>query len=183
LARAIRSCSGARTRARADEDDEEDGDKVHPTHDDSDEEEDDVADPRLEYRFIRHQGGVNRIRTMPQVTARRLAATWADTGKVHVWDITSGLNELDGRSSASRGAGNADVLVVAESSREPRLTLASPPPFAPQRRARRRSRRSPSRCSPLPATPPRALPSTGRHPSRAGALLPYCFRTPSLLHR
>ncbi|TIB18875.1 hypothetical protein E3P92_00320 [Wallemia ichthyophaga] len=71
-------------------------------NDDSDEEEDDeTADetPTLEYKSIAHRGGINRFRvagvednfvpTDPTSMPNRpyLAATWADTGKVHIFNI------------------------------------------------------------------------------------------------
>jgi ribosome assembly protein RRB1 len=58
----------------------------------SDEEDDDYAGeapPRLHVRQVQHQGGVNRIRTLPQQPG--VVATWADTGHVHVWDLTQHL--------------------------------------------------------------------------------------------
>ena len=38
----------------------------------------------IEERSFPHVGGVNRLRSCPQMP--NLIATWADTGKVHVWD-------------------------------------------------------------------------------------------------
>ncbi|KAJ2306685.1 Ribosome assembly protein rrb1, partial [Coemansia sp. RSA 2706] len=67
--------------------------QLHRTiHDDVDDEDkdDDVndldEDPILETKTLRHQGGVNRVRVL-QSHQTPLAATWADTGKVHIWDI------------------------------------------------------------------------------------------------
>ncbi|RKP07271.1 WD40-repeat-containing domain protein [Thamnocephalis sphaerospora] len=73
--------------------------QLHRTsHDDEDntdeEDEDDLDDdPILEHRSIKHIGGVNRIRTM-QHGQTQLAATWADTGKVHIWDISMQIQSL-----------------------------------------------------------------------------------------
>jgi ribosome assembly protein RRB1 len=93
-----------------DEEDDEDGDVGRAAagdgDDDEEEEEEDEAaaagkDPHLAYRALRHDGAVNRVRAMPQstATATHLAATWADTGKVHVWDLSAAVSELDGRTS------------------------------------------------------------------------------------
>ncbi|KAI9598496.1 WD40-repeat-containing domain protein [Syncephalis fuscata] len=68
----------------------------HDDEDDTDneEEEDDLdEDPILEHRSIPHHGGVNRVRVMPQ-GPEAMAATWADTGKVHIWHIQSQVASL-----------------------------------------------------------------------------------------
>jgi len=69
--------------------------------DDSDDDDDDdetEGDPILESRSIEHQGGVNRIRSMPQ--SSNIVATWSDTKKVHLWDISKQLQSLDGKNPA-----------------------------------------------------------------------------------
>ncbi|BBN09653.1 ribosome assembly protein RRB1 [Marchantia polymorpha subsp. ruderalis] len=48
--------------------------------------------PVLQARMIAHQGGVNRIRAMPQQP--HIVATWADTGYVQVWDMLSHVRAL-----------------------------------------------------------------------------------------
>ncbi|KAF8683462.1 Histone-binding protein RBBP4 or subunit C of CAF1 complex [Rhizoctonia solani] len=65
--------------------------------DEDDEEEEDAI---LEYRSIPHPGGVNRVRAQPitslsSVTTPYYAATWAETGKVHIWDIRPLMESLD----------------------------------------------------------------------------------------
>lgn len=50
-------------------------------------------DPLVEVRDIKHDGGVNRIRSNPH--APHLLATWADTGKVHMWNAAPWLKALD----------------------------------------------------------------------------------------
>lgn len=66
-----------------DEDDEDDDES------DSDEE----CEAVLEVKEVAHPGGVNRIRCMPQ--APHIVATWADTGKVHVWNLDAQRKSLD----------------------------------------------------------------------------------------
>lgn len=77
-----------------------------PDDSDSDEEdnEDDLdEDPVLEFRSVPHNGGVNRVRAQPLAPSSSLvpvsqpyyAATWAETGKVHIWDIRPLIESLD----------------------------------------------------------------------------------------
>lgn len=65
---------------------------------DSDDEDDPDAldeDPVLEYRSLPHNGCVNRLRVMPQQQEKSIAATWAETGKVHIWDLTAPMASLE----------------------------------------------------------------------------------------
>ncbi|KAJ1544544.1 ribosome biosynthesis protein rrb1 [Nowakowskiella sp. JEL0078] len=75
--------------------------QLHKTKHDNgdDEDEDDNADdldddPELDYKAIPHFGGVNRIRAMPH-TDSQIVASWAETGKVHIWDLTPFVTALD----------------------------------------------------------------------------------------
>jgi len=58
--------------------------------DDSDDEADE--DPVVEQQSLPHPGTVNRLKLMPKLS--HVCATWADTGKVHVWDLSSQLATL-----------------------------------------------------------------------------------------
>lgn len=65
---------------------------------DSDDEEDPDAldeDPVLEHRSIPHNGCVNRLRMMPRHQNKQIAATWSETGKVHIFDLTPYMMSLD----------------------------------------------------------------------------------------
>ncbi|KAF8516693.1 glutamate-rich WD repeat-containing protein [Hysterangium stoloniferum] len=73
--------------------------------DDGEEDDDDEnldEDAVLEYRSIPHLGGVNRVRAqpfpigqqLPPVTDPYYISTWADTGKVHIYDVRSLLESL-----------------------------------------------------------------------------------------
>lgn len=70
---------------------------------DEDDENDLDEDPILEHRSIRHPGGVNRIRAQPLPASQLLgpvsqpyfAATLADTGSFHIWDIRPLIESLD----------------------------------------------------------------------------------------
>eukprot|EP00850_Spirogloea_muscicola_P015489 SM000119S25632 [mRNA] locus=s119:25028:28183:- [translate_table: standard] len=76
----------------ADKDDEES----------SDDEEDEPMDgpgtsaspgkPAMQVRMVAHHGGVNRLRTMPQLP--HITATWGDSGHVQVWDFGSHVRAL-----------------------------------------------------------------------------------------
>ncbi|TFY75999.1 hypothetical protein EWM64_g8014 [Hericium alpestre] len=74
--------------------------------DDSDDEndEDDLdEDPILEFRSVPHLGGVNRVRAQPLPPSTSLppasqpyhVATWAETGKVRIWDVRPLIESLD----------------------------------------------------------------------------------------
>ncbi|KAG6866060.1 hypothetical protein C0991_009157 [Blastosporella zonata] len=74
---------------------------------DSDNEDDDDdhldEDPILEYRSIPHLGGVNRIRAqplppstpLPPVSQPYYISSWAETGKVHIFDVRPLIESLD----------------------------------------------------------------------------------------
>lgn len=71
-------------------------------NEDDDDEDDLDEDPILEYRSIPHAGGVNRVRaqplpssTVPPVNQPYHVATWAETGKVHIWDVRPLIESLD----------------------------------------------------------------------------------------
>lgn len=72
--------------------------------DDEDDDDDEVdEDAVLEYRSIPHQGGINRVRAQPFPTSSGLppvtepyhVATWAETGKVHIWDVRPLMESLE----------------------------------------------------------------------------------------
>ncbi|KAH0857068.1 hypothetical protein HID58_085329 [Brassica napus] len=73
--------------AMEDEDDEDEDS-------DSDEESEDGASttPIIQVRRVAHHGCVNRIRAMPQNP--HICVSWADSGHVQVWDMSSHLNAL-----------------------------------------------------------------------------------------
>ncbi|KAK9275491.1 hypothetical protein L1049_022758 [Liquidambar formosana] len=48
--------------------------------------------PVLQMRKVAHEGCVNRIRAMTQ--SPHICASWADTGHVQIWDLSSHLNSL-----------------------------------------------------------------------------------------
>ncbi|KAI8904896.1 WD40-repeat-containing domain protein [Powellomyces hirtus] len=74
--------------------------QLHRTkHDDNDDADDDDdedldEDPILESRTVPHIGGVNRVRVMPHPESH-IVATWADTGKVHIYDLNEHVRSLD----------------------------------------------------------------------------------------
>ncbi|KAJ3268305.1 ribosome biosynthesis protein rrb1 [Terramyces sp. JEL0728] len=71
---------------------------LHKTKNDDDEEvsddENEDEDPVLEFKTIAHEGGVNRIRSMPHPEVSIVAAM-SETGKVNIYDITSHVDSFD----------------------------------------------------------------------------------------
>lgn len=53
----------------------------------SDDDDDLDEDPIIEHVNVPHLGGVNRLRAMQQQAG--VIASWADTGKVHIYDLTT----------------------------------------------------------------------------------------------
>ncbi|KAL7754300.1 Ribosome assembly protein rrb1 [Sorochytrium milnesiophthora] len=72
-------------------------DEVLSNASDSDDEDNVDEDPILEHRTIKHRGGVNRIRAMHARDTKlpQLVATWAETGKVHIYDISDHIRSLN----------------------------------------------------------------------------------------
>ena len=72
-------------------------------NDDTDDEDSLDEDAILEHRSVPHLGGVNRVRAQPLPQSAQLppvsqpyhAATWAETGKVHIWNIRPLIESLD----------------------------------------------------------------------------------------
>ncbi|KAI9570395.1 WD40-repeat-containing domain protein [Boletus coccyginus] len=72
---------------------------------DQDDEDDEALDENavLEFRSVPHSGGVNRVRAQPlppstplvPVSQPYYTATWAETGKVHIWDVRPLIESLD----------------------------------------------------------------------------------------
>lgn len=81
-----------------------DADSDDDSQDEEEEEEVDV-DPVLEHYHFKHEGGVNRVRAMPQ--NQSIVATWSDTGTVNLYDVQGVLhrfqrsNDLASSSSSS----------------------------------------------------------------------------------
>lgn len=78
--------------------------QMQEDEEDEEEEEEGSGDPVLEVQSIAHRGGVNRVRVaphdasvvFPHESSRVVAASWSDTGRVHIWDISGQLAALDG---------------------------------------------------------------------------------------
>ena len=94
----------AKTNTKSNEDDEME--KPYDEEDDENENENDDdnedLDPTLEHISIRHNGGVNRVRAMPQMP--NIVATWSDVGNVYMYNVQSILDTFD--RSIGRPAGN-----------------------------------------------------------------------------
>jgi len=70
-----------------------DGKEESDSEDDDDDDSDEEGEAVLDVKGVVHPGGVNRIRCMPQ--ASHIVATWADTGKVHMWNLDAQRKALD----------------------------------------------------------------------------------------
>jgi ribosome assembly protein RRB1 len=79
-----------------DDDDEKEGgngDDDDSSSSDEDDDDDIDLDPIVEHYNIKHVGGVNRLRCMPQRST--IIATWSDTGKVNLFNVESILERFD----------------------------------------------------------------------------------------
>jgi len=70
--------------------------------DEEDEMDEDEADEdaTMHYKYFNHEGGINRVRSMPQQA--NVVATWAETGKVHIWDVAPLVTAVDAEDPASQ---------------------------------------------------------------------------------
>lgn len=66
---------------------------------DDDSEDGDDDDPLVESQLVSHPGTVNRLCLMPQRPT--MCATWADTGKVHIFDLSAPFANLHAPGSAA----------------------------------------------------------------------------------
>ncbi|KAJ1929735.1 Ribosome assembly protein rrb1 [Tieghemiomyces parasiticus] len=107
--------------------------KANRTGDDSDSESDDDdddeqggggidQDPILEVRTCKHEGGVNRIRAN-NYKDKLVAATWADTGKVHVWDIHSHVKALSVPGAVAPPSAQKPIYTIASHGRSEGFAL------------------------------------------------------------
>ena len=96
-----------------DEEDEDEIDRKYKLLDDEDGADDDEdennndEDPNLEFKMIKHNGGVNRARVMPQMST--LVASWSDNGSVYVHNIFPELEGLEGRTATAAASGAKSV--------------------------------------------------------------------------
>ena len=77
----------------------EEYDKEDDSDDDEEDEEVENLDPILEHFNVNHNGGVNRVRAMPQRT--EIVATWSDVGTVNMYNIGGILDSFQRSSGAS----------------------------------------------------------------------------------
>lgn len=99
--------TGSKNRSEKELEDDILGDEINKEEDsDDDEEEDEIEDldPVIEHYSLKHNGGVNRVRAMPQ--RPEVVATWSDKGKVNMYNVRGILDSFErssgGDSSSSR---------------------------------------------------------------------------------
>lgn len=61
--------------------------------DDESDDEDEDEPAKLSVQGIKHKGSVNRVKVCPHPGS--VVASWADTGKVHIWDVSQQVKNLD----------------------------------------------------------------------------------------
>ncbi len=99
--------TGAKEKTEKELEDEilgEEWNKEEDSDGEEEEEEDEVGDldPVLEHFSLKHNGGVNRVRAMPQKP--EVVATWSDTGKVNLYNIRGILDSFERSSGGDGGA-------------------------------------------------------------------------------
>jgi len=97
---------------------------ISPADDDDEDSDDDDTDddPVLTYRSIPHKGGVNRIRARPLGNPLSTGpplppdpyhvATFAETGKVHIFDVAPHLNSLLSPATASSTLSKTPLFTI-----------------------------------------------------------------------
>lgn len=86
-----------------DEEDEEENHRRFRLEEDSDDSDDENdQEPELEFRMLKHAGGVNRVRAMPQMGS--LVASWSDNSSVYVYNVHAELEALEGRGNPAAGS-------------------------------------------------------------------------------
>jgi len=77
-------------------DDKGSDDEDDSSDDDSDNGDDtNNGEPLLETKTLKHHGGVNRVRCTRLGEDTTVAASWSETGKVHLWDLSTLVRGLD----------------------------------------------------------------------------------------
>lgn len=92
----------------------EDGESSDSASDDDNDNDGLDEDPVLEFRSFKHQGGVNRVRCMPHDQVQ-VVASWADTGRVHIWDLSEQWRSLDSPGTKAPSAGSVSPVHTVKS--------------------------------------------------------------------
>jgi ribosome assembly protein RRB1 len=70
---------------------------------DQDSDESDEEDPILNYKELKLNAGVNRLKMMPSSQKSHVVALWLDSGHVSLYDITKAVSSLDSTENATHG--------------------------------------------------------------------------------
>ncbi|EFN54331.1 hypothetical protein CHLNCDRAFT_135568 [Chlorella variabilis] len=91
-----------RERQHKGDDSDSDEDMIQGSDAESDADEEEAETAQLHIRKVAHTGGINRVRSCPQQP--HVAASWADTAQVQVWDLGEQLGELRDEAAPAAGA-------------------------------------------------------------------------------
>mmetsp|Transcript_16679 Transcript_16679/g.16110 ORF Transcript_16679/g.16110 Transcript_16679/m.16110 type:complete len:510 (-) Transcript_16679:47-1576(-) len=89
-----------RVKKNNEKDDDDDEWEEYDKDNESDDEDGVDMDPVMEHFSIPHNGGVNRVRCMPQNNS--IVATWSDTGKVNIYNVESIVQALEGAGGTNK---------------------------------------------------------------------------------
>jgi ribosome assembly protein RRB1 len=118
LGRTSVSPSGGKKKKRGEEENESSDEEMDEDEDDDSDDDEMKHNPVLEHITLHHNGGVNRIRSMPTgstdtgadgvssfLQSKRIVSAWSDEGHVSLYDIAPCLDQLD----RSAGSFNSDL--------------------------------------------------------------------------
>ena len=93
---------------------EEYGKDVDEEEDEEEDDEDELLDldPVLEHYNLRHMGGINRVRAMPQ--SPEIIATWSDAGAVNLYNVKAILDNFQRPSSNNNNNSTANPVTKIE---------------------------------------------------------------------
>ncbi|ESN90633.1 hypothetical protein HELRODRAFT_108698 [Helobdella robusta] len=95
-----------RSKKKKKKDDDDDDDSSSSSSSSEEEDDNEVGGEgkkasKMEAAMLRHPGTVNRIRTT-KIGDANLAATWSDTGKVYIWNLTEPMKAIDSNQGGSK---------------------------------------------------------------------------------
>jgi len=86
--------------------------KIKVDEEDEDDMSEEEEDATLVYKYYRHSGGINRVRSMPQQA--NIVATWADDQKVNIFDVAPLVTAVDAEDPSKQRAPDAGPIFTYE---------------------------------------------------------------------